>query len=598
MRYLVAVLILLSLSSAHARPLYDDRSSQTDVVDRSFYTSIFRALEKGDTERVFEQLKLVYGQLGVRFPEALALKLQPFDQALSGYSDDDLTITLSAMMSSPEQGLEYWKNWSSVLSDGLWRPEAHYSSQASMSLAGNFAILGILAHEMGHAIDYRYGLSAQLCQSQNSEPNQAVKELVADELALYVLKELAQDPRFASLLQQYEEKTLKSLQASGAPGKLRAIANPRDLLAYSLQNEVPNDNVGLYVSYQLARQRELLSGFNFVSFAQNLRSTVAAQETEFHQAIHHRASRGEVNSSSRSYPERSQFSGLFGTDVYPASGRAARWLMSSSADKELLLESRVDPRLQTVLNIAALVEWSQQQLGVDYPLKATAYQNCTSYLWDLLPMGQDRYQALVINRHRLTQRPKGPSDTALVILDYVPGTAPKVNLTVTIPRNASMSAALKQSVEGEVRLFLYRQDKPDQQGLLEIYRHTDGDNLWHKVSSTSAGFPTGGELRDGPLASQSYAHHQMLRTSLMTVDGDLVIPTQSTIKLLKEGQVFTLAGTSLRGNMNGSSQGQVCNEPELIFQEASGGIHFANKVRKQERDARLRFEEKIFVGDF
>ena len=47
--------------------------------------------------------------------------------------------------------------------------------------------------------------------------------------------------------------------------------------------------------------------------------------------------------------------------------------------------------------------------------------------------------------------------------------------------------------------------------------------------------------------------------------------------------------------MNGSSQGQVCNEPELIFQDASGGIHFANKVRKQERDT---FEEKVFVGDY
>ncbi|MBK8953707.1 MAG: hypothetical protein IPM85_17220 [Chitinophagaceae bacterium] len=34
--------------------------------------------------------------------------------------------------------------------------QSAFKDEAEMMLAGNFAILGILAHEMGHAADYQY----------------------------------------------------------------------------------------------------------------------------------------------------------------------------------------------------------------------------------------------------------------------------------------------------------------------------------------------------------------------------------------------------------------------------------------------------------
>ncbi|MBK6936345.1 MAG: hypothetical protein IPH18_05250 [Chitinophagaceae bacterium] len=125
----------------------------------------------------------------------MILKLQPFNEPLSYYNHDERSIKLSEMMNMPEQGSLYWRNWSNVLTDNKWKPNQHFKDEAEMMLVGNFAILGILAHEMGHAADYQYEIG-RFRANDNEDLNNAIKELVADELAVMIDEKLAIDIRF------------------------------------------------------------------------------------------------------------------------------------------------------------------------------------------------------------------------------------------------------------------------------------------------------------------------------------------------------------------------------------------------------------------
>ncbi|MBK8952495.1 MAG: hypothetical protein IPM85_09650 [Chitinophagaceae bacterium] len=188
-------------------------------LDKKYFDGLYNSLAYGRTESVFASLKEAYASAGVHFPDAMILKLQPFNEPLSYYNHDERSIKLSEMMNMPEQGSLYWRNWSNVLTDNKWKPNQHFKDEAEMMLAGNFAILGILAHEMGHAADYQYEIG-RFRANDNEDLNNAIKELVADELAVMIMKKLAIDIRFKKLLDQYRDKIITSLRKSAPADRL------------------------------------------------------------------------------------------------------------------------------------------------------------------------------------------------------------------------------------------------------------------------------------------------------------------------------------------------------------------------------------------
>lgn len=135
-------------------------------------------------------------------------------------------------------------------------------------MEGNFAILGILAHEVAHAICENHDLNLH---------DSPYRELLADEYAVRMMKLWAGHPAFEQLLEGYQAHVLGGLRMA-VPAKIRlelprgdgGISSLKDLRDYCAKAVFPRDlSTASYVSLQLDRQRflfeaaelEPLSGF-------------------------------------------------------------------------------------------------------------------------------------------------------------------------------------------------------------------------------------------------------------------------------------------------------------------------------------------------
>lgn len=144
-------------------------------------------LKSGDMNGCMAAIEALYTRAGATTSDTLWLSPQPVDKPLSSYMGWTNTIRMTRFLRSGE-GTLYWRNWSKVLTAGAWDPTT-VGDELKLRLMGNFALMGILAHEMGHYLANRYGMTPR---------NRHMAELHADKLAIGVMSELRCDPELAA----------------------------------------------------------------------------------------------------------------------------------------------------------------------------------------------------------------------------------------------------------------------------------------------------------------------------------------------------------------------------------------------------------------
>ncbi len=137
--------------------------------------------QTGDVAAVYAALRRAYSGQGERFSETLTLAQQPPLKPLSYYQDDIERVTINRLL-RPGEGLAYWRNWSKVLTGGSWDPAKQFRDPEEMRQVGNYAIFGILAHELGHYLtSHNFSMPAA----------RMIDELWADQLAVAMMDHLA-----------------------------------------------------------------------------------------------------------------------------------------------------------------------------------------------------------------------------------------------------------------------------------------------------------------------------------------------------------------------------------------------------------------------
>lgn len=212
---------------------------------------VLAALGTGDLGAAYRALVAGYQAAGAEFPPWLELREQSAFEPLSRWTGDG-TIVQSRLLAAG-QGLEYWRGWAAHLGASGWDPEAALGSEDQARELGNFALVGILAHELAHAIADLEGLNP---------PSRPGRELLADELAMRLLRGWTGPDRLVALRQAYREAICGALRRAvpdgtrielppggGLAGMRAAVA------ALVLPDDLP---VAGYVSLQLARQAILL----------------------------------------------------------------------------------------------------------------------------------------------------------------------------------------------------------------------------------------------------------------------------------------------------------------------------------------------------
>jgi len=203
-------------------------------------------IERGDTVAAFDVVRSELERLGAPTPGNLRLETQPVTEPLSTFSYDDHVLRLTSLPKAGE-GMAYWQNWSNLVTGGAWDPAKVFVDEADAQATGAYAVLGIAAHELGHAIAQHLDINPEATHAQ---------ELLADRIAVAAMLELDRIPALAALRERYREAVVGSL-LDAIPGA--ATIPPGDLDAWVASTSADPSNLPGYVGLQLARQRRLFT---------------------------------------------------------------------------------------------------------------------------------------------------------------------------------------------------------------------------------------------------------------------------------------------------------------------------------------------------
>lgn len=174
--------------------------------------ALYDAIGSSDTQGVFDFVEEYYSEAGVSMNDLLTWESQPFDEIVNYYSTYDIKIVVSAL-STPEQVAPYWDTWSQVLTQGAWDWQAFFRTPEEARIMSGFNQFLLAAHEMGHALTYRY--DPYYDSRMDYEIN--CREYAADRLATALLQEVAAaDPRLGALKARYGE-LIAEINANIAP---------------------------------------------------------------------------------------------------------------------------------------------------------------------------------------------------------------------------------------------------------------------------------------------------------------------------------------------------------------------------------------------
>lgn len=203
-------------------------------------------------------------------PGVIEFREQDPLELLSLYSSSNDTITISRLLRKGE-GRPYWENWSQKIAGGKWDHPKAFITEEEARLAGNFAILGILSHEIAHAICSEHWLNI------HGDP---YEELLADEYAVRMMKVWAHYKPFARLLESYRKNVTGGLRSAvpqneriDLPPAVGTLSELREYLAEFKFQSRPSP--AGYISLQLDRQRFLLGEKNLNSLSDFLAREMA-----------------------------------------------------------------------------------------------------------------------------------------------------------------------------------------------------------------------------------------------------------------------------------------------------------------------------------
>ena len=206
-----------------------------------------QSLHTGDTQAMFAATRAIYQSFNFRISTPLFLTAQDWHVPLSCYDDFHNRIVTSQLLQKGE-GREYWQTWSDNVAGGTWDLDAAFSDEADMRLTGNYAILGLLAHEFGHHIHYRYRIKM----------NRGDEELFADKCAVAFMIYVSADAELAKLRQRYIDAVVNSLRMAIPEAERVTIPADANLDTWCHEFALP-EPVASYVSLALARQARLFA---------------------------------------------------------------------------------------------------------------------------------------------------------------------------------------------------------------------------------------------------------------------------------------------------------------------------------------------------
>ena len=489
---------------------------------------LWHSMEQGQSQQVLQHLRAEFAQLGLELPEELRLEQHRFDEPLSFYRHETQTIRLSSLLTEAAQGPRYWQAWSDIFSASRWLPGPQFDGAADMQRAANFTLLGILAHEMGHCADRHYGILEQRWNRQE-EPPPSLRELVADELAITLLRRLTARSQGQQYLDQYQRVVLHSLRTSAPADRQVLIPAQESLWDFASKVQVQPQEIDRYCGYQLSRQQRLLHTFEGPSEEQ-LQQLAARRRQQFEQQAPWLPGERWVHP----YPQSSQ----------PTLAQGWPWSPSSDAH-ELLWKGPAGEgpervRLEPLSDFVAHRGWRA-------PTKISRAYNHFQYLWDLHPQPNGSTLGLVVNRHRLTGAPAtAASDIELFLVEWAERQPLKVLSQWTLPDHPNFTAALKVSPGGRRRLWVAH---------AQLTAYEPQASSWSPCDAL-------------PLDSKP----GWLRASLMDDQAQLVWADDSRILRSNGSATGRLAGSFWRGTASGNADGQVCFQPELLrLENAPGG---------------------------
>ncbi len=221
-------------------------------ITKSMSDEIMTNLEKGQTESLFMNIQRCYEMAGWKLNKPRPrLEKQDYLQPLSMTNDERILQT--ELMTHKKQGYLYWQNWSNLIADSSWNVKKAFPKDKDAYLVGNYTIMLIMAHELGH-----YYSEANDLRGTSSE-----WENIADHFAIAFLNELAEvNPQLQLLKQQFEQYVVNDLYMAVKTERRTSIPQDLSLYEYVFHFSLPYQNQQ-YVTLQLAREDRLLKNKSF-----------------------------------------------------------------------------------------------------------------------------------------------------------------------------------------------------------------------------------------------------------------------------------------------------------------------------------------------
>ncbi len=213
---------------------------------------ILSHLKKGQTDSLFMDIQRCYEMAGWELNKPRPrLEKQNYLEPISMTNDERILQT--ELISKKKQGYVYWQNWSNLIADSSWNVNEAFANGKDAYLVGNYTIMLIMAHELGHYYSEANDLRRTSAEWEN----------IADHFAIAFLNELAEvNPELRQLKLQFEQKVVNDLYMAVNPDLRTTIPEELSLYEYVFHFGLPSENEK-YVTLQLARESRILKNTGF-----------------------------------------------------------------------------------------------------------------------------------------------------------------------------------------------------------------------------------------------------------------------------------------------------------------------------------------------
>jgi len=483
-------------------------------------------LAAGDFHACAAALEALYNRAGATTSGTLWLTPQPVDKPISSYSPSTNGIKMTRFLRVGE-GTAYWRSWSKVLTGGTWDP-TRVGDEKNLRALGNFALLGILAHELGHYLMERYATQPR---------NRHVAELGADRLAMALLVELRRYPDMAKLVDQYRSVVAGAL-LDAVPAASRVAAPSGDLQVWARGIKLPY-KPRPYVALQLSRQRYLLDSAPALSLA----TEVTTLKRKHMDAVNKRS---YVKESVRvtSHAAISPLLGAMRLVGITGKGRVCGLQRAVGRYSEV-----VDLYCANGKRVVPLGRWRTTRLTRP---TAVAFRS-DSHFYYLSISPRDKKVGVVEVRRvsgRLSERLLG---------------------SVALPASGYPYVRLALSPSGKIYVLFGLPNKPWEVRLVDAKTGAITNQPALTIRRRTRGADTDGPISTAAVDAMTFA--------VDDAETFYALDRSKSIRRIGDGVVHTVAGTMLRGYRDGAGRAASLYGPRSLSVGANGNLYFIDAWR-------------------